>query len=228
MITILTDNIVFPPTQRASSEGILAIGGDLEVERLLEAYEHGIFPWYNEDSEIIWWAPNPRFVLFIEELRVSKSMKQVIRSRKFKVTYDTVFEQVIANCKTINREGQAGTWITDDMKKAYIKLHDLGYSHSVEVWENNELVGGLYGVSLGKVFFGESMFSKVSNASKLALISLANGLKLKGFKLIDSQDYTAHLESLGAREIPRTEFEDQLKHGLKFKSKVGKWTEWLK
>lgn len=226
-MTILTDKIIFPNSKWASLEGIIAIGGDLSVERLLEAYEHGIFPWYNEGSEILWWTPDPRFVLFTDELRVSKSMRSVINSKIFTVTYDTAFEHVIRNCKSSSRAGQEGTWITQEMEEAYSKLHHLGYAHSVEVWKNDVLVGGLYGVSLGKVFFGESMFTTVSNASKFGFISLVSALKEKGFKLIDSQDYTAHLESLGAREITRTEFEKILKQELKLKSEVGKWTEWL-
>lgn len=227
MITILTENIIFPNTKRTNNEGILAVGGDLSISRLLEAYKNGIFPWYNEGSEILWWSPDPRFVLFTDELHVSKSMRQVINSKIFKVTYDTAFEYVIRNCKTSYRNGQDGTWITDEMEEAYSKLHHLGHAHSVEVWQNNILVGGLYGVSLGKVFFGESMFTKVSNASKFGFILLVNALKEKGFKMIDSQDYTAHLESLGAREIPRNEFEDYLKRGVKQEGRIGYWTEWL-
>ena len=227
-MTILTKEIKFPDSKWASEEGVIAIGGDLSIERLLEAYEHGIFPWYNEGSEILWWTPNPRFVLFSEELYVSKSMRKVMKSGQFKVTFDTAFEHVIRNCKTSNRDGQSGTWITDEMETAYCKLHHTGYAHSVEVWENNVIVSGLYGVSIGKVFFGESMFTNVSNGSKFGFISLVNALKEKGFKLIDSQDYTAHLESLGAREIPREAFENILKEELQNKSHVGKWTEWLK
>ena len=224
---VLTDEIVFPDTNLANPDGILAIGGDLSVNRLLDAYENGIFPWYNEGSEIIWWAPNPRFVLFTDELKVSKSMKQVLRSNRFNVSFDTQFETVIHHCKTSNRSGQAGTWITEDMEKAYIDLHKEGFAHSVEVWENDALVAGLYGVSLGKIFFGESMFTKVSNASKVGFITLVTALREKGFKMIDSQDYTAHLESLGAFEIPRNQFEQILSIELKSNSKVGKWTEWL-
>ncbi len=223
----LTDKIQFPSSVWASPEGIIAVGGDLSPERLLEAYKNGIFPWFNEGSEILWWAPDPRFVLFINDLKISKSMRQVMRSNKFSVTYDTCFPDVIRNCKTSNRAGQSGTWITKEMEDAYCKLHDLGHAHSVEVWEDQKLVGGLYGISLGKVFFGESMFTKVSNASKLGFITLVNGLSLKGFKLIDCQDYTGYLESLGADEIPRTEFENILKKEIVIPGKVGKWTDWL-
>ena len=226
-MTFLTKEIAFPETHFASEEGILAIGGDLSVERLLLAYQLGIFPWYNEGSEILWWSPNPRFVLFTDDLKVSKSMKQVIRSNRFRVSYDTCFEEVIKNCQSVDRNAQDGTWITSDMEKAYIDFHHLGYAHSVEVWEDDELVGGLYGVSIGRIFFGESMFTKVSNASKFGFIKLVQALVLKGFRMIDSQDYTAHLDSLGADEIPRNEFEEILKKDQKLEGKVGKWTNWL-
>jgi leucyl/phenylalanyl-tRNA--protein transferase len=207
-MVFLKQNEPFPETETANDEGILAVGGDLSLARLKEAYSNGIFPWYNDDSLILWWAPDPRFVLFLDELRISKSMKQVIHSQKFSVTFDQDFESVIRNCKKSKREGQNGTWITSDMEKAYIDLHHEGMAHSVEVWMNNELVGGLYGVALGKMFFGESMFTKVSNASKFGFIQFALALKNKGFDVIDCQDYTAHLESLGAREISRIEFEN--------------------
>ena len=226
-MTFLTDEIVFPDTHWASDEGILAIGGDLAIPRLLLAYQKGIFPWYNEGSEILWWSPNPRFVLFTEELKVSKSMKQIMRSGKFKVTYDTCFKEVINQCKLVARNGQDGTWITKEMESAYTNLHEKGYAHSVEVWENEELVGGLYGVALGKIFYGESMFAKVSNASKFGFINLVESLKKKGFKIIDSQDYTAHLESLGAREIPRNQFEQILSSETNKEGRIGKWTKWL-
>ena len=226
-MTFLTEEIVFPETHFASDDGIVAIGGDLSPKRLLLAYQMGIFPWYNEGSEILWWSPNPRFVLFTDDLKVSKSMKQVIRSNRFKVTFDTCFDEVIKNCKKVKRNAQDGTWITTDMELAYSDFHKLGYAHSVEVWEENKLVGGLYGVSLGRVFFGESMFTKVSNASKFGFIKLVEALKRKGFNLIDSQDYTAHLETLGADEISRLEFETILKRDQKLEGKVGSWTNWL-
>lgn len=217
----------FPDTHHANDEGILAVGGDLSLIRLKEAYSKGIFPWYNDDSLILWWAPDPRFVLFIEELRISKSMKQVLRAQKFSVTYDRNFESVIRNCKSAKREGQSGTWITSDMEKAYIDLHSKGIAHSVEVWYEEELVGGLYGVALGKMFFGESMFAKKSNASKFGFIQFALALKEKGFDLIDCQDYTAHLESLGAKEIPRTQFETLIQDRVSQKGLLDKWTNWL-
>lgn len=203
---ILSDKISFPPVTLASSEGIVAIGGDLSVERLKLAYQNGIFPWYNEGEPIVWYSPDSRMVLFPEKLKVSKSMRQLIRKGTFKVTYNTCFNEVIANCKSINRKGQEGTWITTEMKQAYIKLHKLGFSKSVEIFQNNKLVGGLYGIDLGTVFCGESMFSKVSNASKIAFIFLVEKLKKENYKLLDCQMYNEHLASLGAEEITRTEF----------------------
>ena len=226
-MTILTNEIVFPESQFASTEGIIAIGGDLSTERLLKAYSLGIFPWFNEGSEILWWTPDPRFVLFVADLKISKSMRQVLRSSEFTVTYDTCFDKVIGNCKITKRQGQEGTWITNDMENSYIKLHELGYAHSVEVWKNKELVGGLYGVSIGQMFFGESMFSKVSNASKFGFINLVQNLKEKGFQIIDCQDYTAHLASLGADEIPRADFEKIVLNETKKEGQVGSWTNWF-
>ncbi len=227
MMTILSEVLEFPESRLASRDGIVAIGGDLCSERLLLAYSKGIFPWYNEGSEIIWWTPDPRFVLFPKDLKVSKSMKQVIRSKKFSVTYDTQFEEVINQCKNKERLDQDGTWITDEMTNAYMELHKLGHVHSVEVWEKDVLVGGLYGVCLGRVFFGESMFANVSNASKFGFISLVQNLEKKGFHLIDSQDHTAHLESLGAGHISRDEFENILKQETVKDGLVGSWSDWF-
>lgn len=203
---ILTEKLIFPPVSDASPEGYLAIGGDLSPERLLLAYKSGIFPWFNEDEPIIWWSPDPRMVLFPEDLKVSKSMKQLLRKNVFSVTYNQAFEEVIDACATIYRPTQEGTWITEDMKNAYIKLHELGYAISVEVWQNTQLVGGLYGIDLGHIFCGESMFSKVSNASKYGFIHLVQKLQENGCQLIDCQIHTDHLESLGAKEIPREVF----------------------
>lgn len=210
---ILTDSIQFPPVTLADANGLLAIGGDLSVDRLLEAYYNGIFPWYDEDQPILWYSPDPRMVLFPSELRVSKSMHQLIRKSKFEVTFNKAFESVVEHCATIKRPEQEGTWITNDMQKAYAKLHELGYAISVEVWEQSVLVGGLYGILLKdkKVFCGESMFSKVSNASKYGFITLVEWLIKKGIQLIDCQVYTDHLASLGAREITRTAFIKYLK-----------------
>ena len=200
----LNQKIEFPDVNEASIEGLLAVGGDLSSERLLHAYAHGIFPWYDADDPILWWSPDPRYVLFPDDLKVSKSMKQVLRKKQFKVTYNKAFTEVINNCALAKREGQEGTWITEDMIDAFIKLHELGYAKSVEVWENAELVGGLYGIDLdNKVFCGESMFSKVSNASKAAFITLVQSNE---YQLIDCQLHTKHLESLGAKHISRTEF----------------------
>jgi len=207
----LSDALIFPSVDIADKDGLLAIGGDLSVERLLLAYKSGIFPWFNsDDSYIMWWSPNPRMVLYPSEIKISKSMKKVLKNNQFTLTKNTCFKEVIDVCATIKREGQTGTWITDDMKEAYIKLHKLGIAKSYEVWEYGILVGGLYGIDLGNVFCGESMFSTVSNASKYAFIKLAQ--ELKEYKLIDCQIHTNHLESLGAREIPRNEFIKILKN----------------
>ncbi len=202
----LTDEIWFPPVHTASPEGILAVGGDLSVKRLLLAYQNGIFPWFNEDDPIVWYCPNTRMVLFPDKLKVSKSMQQLIKKDKFKVTFNTAFKEVVSNCKNINRKEAKGTWITDEMEKAYNNLHQQGYAKSVEVWLDGELAGGLYGVDLGKVFCGESMFSKESNASKIGFIYLVEKLKKENYAIIDCQVYTSHLERLGAEEIPREEF----------------------
>lgn len=196
---------VFPPVALAEPDGLLAIGGDLGVERLLAAYKNGIFPWYEGDT-ILWWSPDPRFVLFPGKLAISKSMKQVLRSNRFAFTVNKAFEQVIRACRVKEREGQNGTWISGEMEEAYISLHKKGWAHSAEAWYNGELVGGLYGVRLEKVFCGESMFSTQSNASKFAFISYVQLLEKEGIQLIDCQVYTEHLESLGAEMIPREDF----------------------
>ena len=203
---LLSKEIVFPPVHVADKDGLLAIGGDLSVERLELAYKSGIFPWYNEGEPIIWYSPDPRMVLFPKDLKISKSMKQIIRKNEFKITYNQNFGEVILNCKNMYRVGQGGTWITNQMQQAYIKLHEKGIAKSVEVWQNDELVGGLYGIDLGHVFCGESMFSKVSNASKLAFIYLIQKLEKQQYKLIDCQVYNSHLASLGASEISRVAF----------------------
>ena len=201
----LSEALLFPPVVGAE-DGVVAIGGDLSSERLLLAYHSGIFPWYNEGEPIIWWSPDPRFVLFPEKLKVSKSMKQLLRKDTFRVTFNQAFEEVIHHCKVIQRSGQKDTWITDHMKQAYIALHQQGHATSVEVWKDDELVGGLYGVDLGHTFCGESMFSKVSNASKIGFITFTQYFKEQGGKLIDCQVYTDHLASLGAEEITRADF----------------------
>jgi len=193
----------------AEPDGLLAIGGDLSVERLLLAYESGIFPWYEGDIPL-WWSPNPRFVLFPEQLRVSKSMQQLLRKEAFRFTVNACFSEVIHHCKNIKRNNQHGTWITDEVESAYTRLHALGYAHSAEAWIDGKLAGGLYGVRIGKVFFGESMFSNVSNASKYAFIKYIQQLQQAGVQLIDCQVYTPHLESLGATMISRQQFTDAL------------------
>nr|WP_034918511.1 leucyl/phenylalanyl-tRNA--protein transferase [Gillisia sp. CAL575] len=203
----------FPSVEFANPDGLLAMGGDLSVERLLDAYNHGIFPWYDASEPILWWSPDPRMVLFPENLKVSKSMRQLFKKESFQVTYNQDFNGVIENCAVIKRAGQNGTWITQEIKDAYLKLHHLGIVQSVEVWQNSELVGGLYGIYLKekKIFCGESMFAKVSNASKYGFITYVNKLKEEGVSLIDCQIYTEHLNSLGASEIPRKEFLSFLK-----------------
>ncbi len=215
---VLGKEIIFPNIETASQEGIVAIGGDLSPERLILAYKSGVFPWYNEGEPIIWYSPNPRMVLFPQDLKISKSMRKIRTDNAFKVTFNQNFEEVISNCKTIKRNDQGGTWITDAMQKAYIKLHELGIAKSVEVWQKNQLVGGLYGIDLpagkaglGNIFCGESMFSKVSNASKIAFIHLVKKLEKENYKLIDCQVYNDHLASLGAIEIQRKEFFNFLK-----------------
>ena len=208
-IFILNNELLFPSVQLAEPDGLLAIGGDLSTERLLLAYRQGIFPWY-EGQHILWWCPDPRFVLFPDELKESKSMRQLFKKKTFDLRVDTAFSEVIANCKTISRRDQGGTWITDEVKAAYTRLHELGHAHSAEAWSDGELVGGLYGIRMGKVFFGESMFSKKSNASKYAFIQYVQQLRDEGVELIDCQVYTEHLESLGARMIPREEFTSML------------------
>ena len=211
---LLNDNLIFPSVEMATSEGIVAMGGDLGIERLLLAYRSGIFPWYNEDEPIVWWSPDPRFVLFPEKLRVTKSMQSVLNNGTFRFTINRAFNKVLQNCKSITRKDQEGTWITPEVQKAYTELHELGYAHSAEAWMNGELVGGLYGIKLGNVFFGESMFSTVSNASKFAFINYVRQLQKENIALIDCQVYTAHLESLGAKMIKREIFMDLLRTNL--------------
>ena len=205
-MVLLGAALVFPPVEMASPEGILAFGGDLQPQRLILAYRSGIFPWYNEGEPIIWYSPSERMVLFPEELHISRSMRTMMRNHEFDLTWNKAFEQVIDQCQKSPRKDQLGTWITEEMKEAYIRLHQLGFAKSVEVWNKDELVGGLYGIDLGHIFCGESMFSKVSNTSKLAFIHLVQELQKKDYKLIDCQVYNEHLESLGAREISREEF----------------------
>lgn len=199
----------FPDVSEASEEGLLAVGGDLSVKRLLEAYRLGIFPWFSEEEPVLWWSPDPRFVLFPEKLKVSKSMKQILRNANYVVTVNKAFKAVITSCSSMKRVGQEGTWITNNMLEAYVQLHNLGYATSVEVWKNERLVAGLYGIDLNNgVFCGESMFTKESNASKVGFITFVQNTN---YRLIDCQVYTPHLESLGAEDIARDEFLKYLK-----------------
>ncbi len=222
----LDETLWFPSPEFAWNDGVLAVGGDLSIERLLLAYQMGIFPWYNAREPIVWWSPNPRYVLFPDKVKVSKSMKQVLRREVFTVTYDTHFREVISHCRDTRQD--TGTWITDEMLEAYCNLHQAGYAHSVEVWQEGKLVGGLYGVSLGRFFFGESMFALVSNASKTGFIQLVKALEAKGFLLIDCQQGTAHLISLGAEAISRSHFLDYLSTIEDIDFMRGSWTEVLK
>jgi leucyl/phenylalanyl-tRNA--protein transferase len=196
----------FPDVELADEDGLLAFGSNLSIETLLKAYKTGIFPWYNENEPICWYSPNPRFVLFPDKLKIRSSMKTVIKSKTFKFSVDKNFAGVIKNCRMVKRKGEAGTWITDEIEKAYVTLFENGFAHSAEAWHNKELAGGLYGVQLGKVFFGESMFASQSNASKFAFIKYVQLLQEKGVEIIDCQIYTAHLESLGAEFISRKDF----------------------
>lgn len=205
----LDNNLWFPPLSDADEEGLLAIGGDLSIDRLLIAYKNGIFPWFDGPVPL-WWSPDPRFVLFPENLKVSKSMEQVIKKGDYRFSVNTAFDQVIANCKNQKREGQDGTWITPELEQSFNELHGLGFAVSAETWLDGQLVGGLYGIKMGKVFFGESMFAKASNASKFAFIHFVQLLKQEGIELIDCQVYTAHLESLGAQMISRDDFAQRL------------------
>ncbi|GAB4376400.1 MAG: leucyl/phenylalanyl-tRNA--protein transferase [Salibacteraceae bacterium] len=213
----------FPPVTHANDDGLLAVGGDLRPERLIAAYESGIFPWYNEGQPILWWAPPERMILFPYNFRLTKSLAQSIRNRGYQTSFDTAFEQVIEHCQKTERPGQNGTWITQEMKNAYIELHRFGYAHSVEVWQGPQLVGGLYGVSLGKAFFGESMFSLERDASKVALHALNERITRLDFHFIDCQLHTDHLASLGAQLIPRDEFMELLKLALDHPDHRGNW-----
>lgn len=219
----LVEDLVFPPPDYADPSGLLAVGGDLSSERLLEAYRVGIFPWYSEDQPILWWSPDPRLILELHDFKLSRSLRKAIKKGIFQVTFDRAFEEVIQACATVARKGQSGTWITEDMQEAYIHLHGLGYAHSVETWFKETLVGGLYGVSLGKAFFGESMFHDKTDASKVALATLVEHLKRWNFQFIDAQMATEHLISLGAKEMPRRIFLKRLQAALRHPTKRGKW-----
>jgi leucyl/phenylalanyl-tRNA--protein transferase len=213
----------FPDPETADPDGLLACGGNLEVETLLSAYSQGIFPWYSEGSPILWWSPDPRLVLFPENYKASGSLLQIIKKNIFEIRFDTSFEQVIFQCAHIKRKGQSGTWITPEMQEAYIRLHSAGYAHSAETYCNNKLVGGLYGVSIGAAFFGESMFYIMSDASKVAFHYLVKRLYQWRYRLVDAQQSTGHLKSLGAEEISRKNFLALLREALKEKGRTGKW-----
>ena len=222
-IYILDDDIAFPHPSLADKDGLLAIGGDLSPERLLAAYANGIFPWFDEDSAILWWSTDPRMILLPANFKRSKSLKQTIRNGGFEVRFDEAFERVITSCAITGRKGEFGTWITEEMIDAYVSLHRMGYAHSVETYRNGILVGGLYGISLGKAFFGESMFHLERDASKVALSVLVDRLIEWDFHLIDAQQRTEHLKSLGAHAIPRSEFLEMLEKALSFPTVKGKW-----
>ena len=211
MIFRLDERLLFPDPGLAEEDGLLAVGGDLSVDRLLLAYQNGIFPWYSDETPILWYSPHERFVLFPDEVKIAKSMRQVLRSGRFSITRNQCFDRVIDACAITTRQDQDGTWITSDMKNAYQQLHQAGHAHSIEIWDNTDLAGGLYGVAVGKIFCGESMFSRVSNASKTALISLCHSGE---FTLIDCQVHTEHLESMGARMISRNEYLRMLRNIL--------------
>ena len=219
----LTDKLIFPPAELAEKDGLLAIGGDLSPERLLLAYSNGIFPWFSENDPILWWAPSPRLVIFPDEFKVPKRLARIIRQKKYVVTLDQAFRQVITGCATIAERGIKGTWITRDMIAAYSDLHDMGFAHSVECWQDDKLEGGLYGVSLGGFFFGESMFCRQPNCSKIALVFLLKKLLQWDFDLIDCQMKTLHLLQFGTREIPGPEFQKLLAKSMSRISHTGKW-----
>ena len=224
-VFLLDDSIKFPHPVHAESNGLLAVGGDLSVERLITAYKSGIFPWFSEGDPILWFSPDPRLVLFLDGLSVSRKLQKIIRQGEFEVRFDESFYQVVQNCARVNRKGQNGTWITDDMIQAYGELHKMGYAHSVETYRDGTLVGGLYGVSLGGAFFGESMFYDVSNASKVALYYLVQRLKRWDFDFIDSQVPNDHMKSMGGREVDRESFLNMLDRSLEKETKRGSWHE---
>ena len=224
-IFALTERLQFPPQHLATREGLLAVGGDLSQQRLLLAYREGIFPWFSDGEPILWWSPDPRLVLYPKKMKLSTSLKKRIRQHRFYLTADRAFEDVISECSQVPRKNQDGTWILDSMVDAYNLLHRNGFAHSIEAWQDNQLVGGLYGVSLGRCFFGESMFSRVSDASKIALAGLVQFLDALNFKLIDCQVPTPHLISLGAIEIPRKRFLAELESVLKKRTLVGSWAD---
>ncbi|MFO8112702.1 MAG: leucyl/phenylalanyl-tRNA--protein transferase [Desulfosalsimonadaceae bacterium] len=219
----LSDRISFPPAHFASNSGLLAIGGDLSESRLLMAYRMGIFPWFSEEDPILWWSPDPRLVLYPQDIRISRRLRRTIRKGVFTVSSDTVFDRVIEECARVRIENGEQTWLVDDMMQAYTGLHEMGYAHCVETWHEGRLAGGLYGISLGGIFFGESMFTRISDASKTALVALCAHLQEKGFDMIDCQMTTPHLIRMGAAEIPRKEFLKKLAASMQRPTDVGRW-----
>lgn len=220
---LLSDKIEFPPPRFARRDGLLAIGGDLSQKRLLLAYQMGIFPWFSDGDPILWWSPDPRLILYPQEIRVSKRLQRTIRKGAFQITADTAFSEVITSCAKVRDDEDGGTWIVDEMIEAYCNLHEAGFAHSVEAWYEGKLAGGLYGISLGRCFFGESMFTHISNASKVAFVKLVEYLTALSFDIIDCQVTTNHLLSFGAKEIPRRQFLKQLANSLNFPTKKGRW-----
>jgi len=226
VIPWLDETLTFPPVETALTDpnGLLAVGGDLSVERLLAAYRLGIFPWFSGGQPILWWSPDPRMVLFPAELRVSRSLAKRLRRQDYEIRFDSAFHEVVVACATVPRRGQDGTWITSDMLRAYDRLHELGYAHSVETWIDGQLAGAIYGVAIGRMFYGESMFHRVTDASKIALAHLVRHLEAEGYGMMDCQMRTEHLASLGGREIPRAEFSRRLAELVNLPSTPGKWT----
>lgn len=223
-VFLLSDKIAFPPPHLAPKDGLLAVGGDLSQKRLLLAYSMGIFPWFSDNEPIMWWSPDPRLVLYPRDVRVSRTLSKIIKKNMFHLTMDSAFDQVINQCAQTRLQNNEGTWLVKDMIDAYCKLHESGFAHSVEAWYNNKLAGGLYGVSLGRCFFGESMFAHFSNASNVALVRLVEYLNDLSFDMIDCQVTTDHLIRFGAREIPRVRFLEQLEKSLEKPTLRGKWS----
>ncbi len=222
----LTDELIFPPVELAEENGLIAVGGDLSMERLILGYSLGIFPWYQDNDPILWWSPDPRFIIMLDEFKIPKSLKRILNKKEYTITLDKDFKGVITNCRKYHLS-KGETWITREMKDAYINLHNHGLAHSVEVWKDNILVGGLYGVSLGKIFFGESMFSLEPNTSKIALVHLVSILKKHNFLLIDSQIFTRHISLMGGKNIPRKDYLTILKEAIKDGEKttiIGSWS----
>ncbi|MBW2569516.1 MAG: leucyl/phenylalanyl-tRNA--protein transferase [Deltaproteobacteria bacterium] len=222
-IFLLSDEIKFPPPQLAQKDGLLAAGGDLSRDRLLLAYKMGIFPWYSEPEPVLWWSPDPRLVLYPDDIKISKTLKKIIHKNIFHITIDQAFRQIITSCARIRSQNNEETWIVDDMIKSYCKLHESGFAHSVEAWHEGDLAGGLYGVSLGRCFFGESMFTRISNASNVAFVFLVEYLKSLSFDMIDCQVSSEHLIRFGAKEIPRERFLRELEQSLEAPTKTGRW-----